>query len=292
MKELLVISGKGGTGKTSITVSLAALAENALFADCDVDAADMALILKPENQIQEDFYSGFLASVEPSRCTGCGKCSSLCRFGAFREEGGKFFIDPLACEGCGVCYDHCPVEAISFEPRLCGKLYLSSTPYGPLVHARLGAGGENSGKLVSQVKQRARTLGEEQNRSLLITDGPPGIGCSVIASLGGVEGVLIVTEPTVSGIHDLQRIQELCEHFRIPAFLCVNKGDLNSENTQEIRAFGEQKGIQWLGEIPYDVSVTQAMIEEIPVVKMPASPAGKAIVTIWENLKNQESLFG
>ncbi|HPQ37184.1 MAG TPA: ATP-binding protein [Synergistaceae bacterium] len=291
MKELLVISGKGGTGKTSITVSLAALAENAIFADCDVDAADMALILKPQEQQREDFYSGSLASIDNSRCMGCGKCYRLCRFDAIRAEDGEFSVDPLACEGCGVCYDHCPVGAISFDPRLCGDLYVSSTSYGPLVHARLGAGGENSGKLVSEVKQRAKALGEEQGRSLMITDGPPGIGCSVIASLTGADAVLIVTEPTVSGMHDLERVYELCKHFRIPAYLCVNKADLNAENTQKIRAFGEEKGVQWLGEIPYDASVTRAMIRTLPVVEMPDSSAGKAILTIWEMLKNERTLF-
>ncbi|HOO65223.1 MAG TPA: ATP-binding protein [Synergistaceae bacterium] len=291
MKELLVISGKGGTGKTSITVSLAALAENAIFADCDVDAADMALILKPQEQQREDFYSGSLASIDNSRCMGCGKCYRLCRFDAIRAEDGEFSVDPLACEGCGVCYDHCPVGAISFDPRLCGDLYVSSTSYGPLVHARLGAGGENSGKLVSEVKKRAKALGEEQGRSLMITDGPPGIGCSVIASLTGADAVLIVTEPTVSGMHDLERVYELCKHFRIPAYLCVNKADLNAENTQKIRAFGEEKGVQWLGEIPYDASVTRAMIRTVPVVEMPDSSAGKAILTIWEMLKNERTLF-
>ena len=291
MKELLVISGKGGTGKTSITVSLAALAENAIFADCDVDAADMALILKPQEQEAEDFYSGSLASIDASRCMGCGKCYRLCRFDAIRGEEGEFSVDPLACEGCGVCYDHCPVKAIAFEPRLCGELYVSSTSYGPLVHARLGAGGENSGKLVSEVKQRAKALGEEQGCSLMITDGPPGIGCSVIASLTGADAVLIVTEPTVSGMHDLERVYELCKHFRIPTYLCVNKADLNTENTQKIRAFGEKKRVQWLGEIPYDASVTKAMIQTMPVVCMEGSSAGKAILTIWEMLKNERPLF-
>ncbi len=291
MKELLVISGKGGTGKTSITLSLAALAEKAIFADCDVDAADMALILKPQEQQREDFYSGSLAAIDPSLCMGCGKCYRLCRFEAIRAEDGEFSVDPLACEGCGVCYDHCPVKAITFEPRLCGDLYVSSTSRGTLVHARLGAGGENSGKLVSEVKQRAKALGEEQGCSLMITDGPPGIGCSVIASLTGADAVLIVTEPTVSGMHDLERAYELCKHFRIPAYLCVNKADLNPENTQKIRAFGEEKGVQWLGEIPYDPSVTKAMIQTMPVVSLEGSPAGEAIVTRWEMLKNERTLF-
>jgi MinD superfamily P-loop ATPase len=291
MKELLVISGKGGTGKTSITLSFAALAEKAIFADCDVDAADMALILKPEEQSREDFYSGSLAAIDSSRCMGCGKCYRLCRFDAIRAEDGEFSVDPLACEGCGVCYDHCPVKAITFEPRLCGDLYVSSTSRGTLVHARLGAGGENSGKLVSEVKQRAKALGEEQECPLMITDGPPGIGCSVIASLTGADAVLIVTEPTVSGMHDLERVYELCRHFRIPAYLCVNKADLNVENAKKIRAFGEEKGVQWLGEIPYDPSVTKAMIAGMPVVSLEGSPAGKAILTIWEMLKNERTLF-
>ena len=235
------------------------------------------MILKPQEQQREDFYSGSLAAIDSSRCMGCGKCYRLCRFEAIRAEDGEFSVDPLACEGCGVCYDHCPCKG--YNPLSPGSAGISTSPPPPvetLVHARLGAGGENSGKLVSEVKKRAKALGEEHGCSLMITDGPPGIGCSVIASLTGADAVLIVTEPTVSGMHDLERVYELCKHFRIPAYLCVNKADLNVENAKKIRAFGEEKGVQWLGEIPYDPSVTKAMIQTIPVVSLEGSPAGES----------------
>ena len=234
MKELVVISGKGGTGKTSITASFAVLADRPVIADCDVDASDLHLVLSPQIKECHEFRSGHEAVIRQDDCIGCGECLSHCRFKAVQVSGkpgqrAQFFIDPVSCEGCGVCVRFCPEHAIDFPERLCGEWMISETRCGPMVHARLGTAAENSGKLVSTVRREAKRIAKENNSPLIITDGPPGIGCPVIASVTGASLVLAVTEPTVSGEHDLKRVLSLARHFSIPALVCVNKWDINPE---------------------------------------------------------------
>ena len=287
MKELVIISGKGGTGKTSVTASFAVLAEKAVLADCDVDAADLHLVLKPDVRERHDFRSGHEAVIREADCTGCGVCRDLCRFDAVRthetEAGARCVVDPVACEGCGVCVRFCPEQAIDFPERLCGEWMVSDTRCGPMVHARLGVAAENSGKLVATVRQEARRIAEEQERNLVIVDGPPGIGCPVIASLSGAAQVLVVTEPTVSGEHDLARVLKLAAHFGIPASICVNKWDLNPEMTERIEKQARTVGANVAGRIRYDRAVTQAQIQERAVVEIDA-PCAEDIRALWAGL--------
>lgn len=287
MKELVIISGKGGTGKTSVTASFAVLAEKAVLADCDVDAADLHLVLKPDVRERHDFRSGHEAVIREADCTGCGVCLDLCRFDAVRrhdtEAGARCVIDPVACEGCGLCVRFCPEQAIDFPERLCGEWMVSDTRCGPMVHARLGVAAENSGKLVATVRQEARRIAEEQGRKLVIVDGPPGIGCPVIASLSGAAQVLVVTEPTVSGEHDLARVLKLAAHFGIPASICVNKWDLNPEMTERIEKQAQTLGATVAGRIRYDRAVTQAQIQERAVVEIDA-PCAEDIRALWAGL--------
>ena len=238
MQELVILSGKGGTGKTSLVAALASLAENKVLCDADVDASDLHLITKPRIVVRQDFRSGHDAVIRPSKCTQCGLCRDLCRWNAVRED---FTIDPIDCEGCGVCVYFCPEKAIDFPEKTCGEWFISETRFGPMVHARLGIAEENSGKLVSLVRQEARKLAEEKSRDLILTDGPPGVGCPVIASMGGASAALLVTEPTVSGRHDMERVAQLADFFKVPVMVCVNKADLNPESTREIRKYAEEK---------------------------------------------------
>jgi len=284
MKELLIISGKGGTGKTSITASFAALAKNAVFADCDVDAADLHLILNPEIRERHDFYSGHEAVIREADCAGCGLCNDLCRFDAVKKSGDKFQIEPSSCEGCGVCVEFCPVKAIDFPNRLCGEWFLSKTRCGTMVHARLGIGAENSGKLVSTVRSQARQFATAVQADWILVDGPPGTGCPVIASITGADAVLAVTEPTVSGQHDLQRVIELTRHFQIPAFICVNKWDINPAMTATIEAAATLSGATVLTRIPYDRSITEAQLRGQSVVEYSEGIASQFIQTLWEKL--------
>ena len=288
MKELVVISGKGGTGKTSLAASFAVLADRPVAADCDVDAADLHLVLSPRIKERHEFRSGHEAVIRQEDCIGCGACLAHCRFGAVRMNGksagdATFFIDPVACEGCGVCVRFCPEKAIDFPERLCGEWIISETRCGPMVHARLGVAAENSGKLVSTVRREARRIAEEELRSLVIVDGPPGIGCPVIASLTGATLVLAVTEPTVSGEHDLERVLSLTRHFSIPAVVCVNKWDLNPEMTKRIEDKARQAGARVVGRIRYDRAVTLAQMQERAVVETEA-PCVEDIQHIWNDL--------
>lgn len=290
MKETVIISGKGGTGKTSLVASFAVLSQNAVLADCDVDAADLHLILHPDIKETHDFWSGKEAVVSHSRCTACGACVALCRFGAIQEtaaaEGGFFYhVDPIACEGCGVCARFCPRGAIDLRPRFCGEWMVSQTRAGFMVHAKLGIAAENSGKLVSTVRQEARRVAEEKGCSSILIDGPPGIGCPVIASISGASQVVIVTEPTLSGAHDLERVLVLAEHFSIPAFVCVNKWDLCPEQTVRIEAQALSKKAKVLERIRYDEEVTKAQKSAKAVVETDA-PSGTDIRAVWDQLKN------
>lgn len=285
IRELVVISGKGGTGKTSVTASFAALAEQAVIADCDVDAADLHLVLTPQVSERHQFFGGREAVIRPDDCTGCGECHEICRFGAVKEDGAVFIIDPISCEGCGVCVQFCPAQAIDFPEALSGEWMISDTRRGPMVHARLGVAAENSGKLVSVVRREARRIAEEQGRDLILVDGPPGIGCPVIASVTGADQVLVVTEPTVSGEHDLLRVLSLARHFTIPASVCVNKWDLNPEMTERIEEKARERGASTAGRIRYDRGVTAAMMQERAVVETTTASAAD-LRGIWERLKS------
>lgn len=288
MKELTIISGKGGTGKTSITGSFAALAKNKVMADCDVDAADLHLILQPEIKQRVEFSGGKVPYINNDICTSCGKCVEVCQFDAISED---FVVDPVSCEGCSVCVHFCPVEAIEFNAAVNGEWYISDTRFGPMVHARLGIAEENSGKLVSIVRQQAKNLAEDEGLDLIIVDGAPGVGCPVISSLTGTNAVLIVTEPTLSGMHDLERVVTLSkEHFKIPTYVCVNKFDLNTRVTDKIDAFCREQNIVLVGKIPYDTVFTQAMIHKKTVVEHSDGEVAKDIRAMWERLSTDLGL--
>lgn len=280
MKELLIISGKGGTGKTTFTAAFAALADDKLLADLDVDAADLHLLLSPKVKETHEFWSGQVAVIDVDRCTDCGLCREQCRFSAI--TGRK--VDPIACEGCGFCARICPEKAITMRDTMAGHWFVSDTDYGEMVHARLGIAQENSGKLIALIRKEARELAEEKNLPLLISDGPPGIGCPVISSLSGIDLALIVTEPTLSGIHDMERVLELCRHFNVPARVCVNKYDINEENTARISAYCEEQGLAEPVLVPYDDAVSASLAQGIPVVEHSKNGAASAIRNLWEEL--------
>ncbi|MFB0505758.1 MAG: ATP-binding protein, partial [Thermodesulfobacteriota bacterium] len=255
MRQLTVISGKGGTGKTTLTAAFASLAEGKVLADCDVDAADLHLILNPTVKRREPFSGGRSPVVDTEKCTKCGTCTEVCRFDAI--EDGE--VDLIACDHCGLCVYACPENAITMEEDFNGEWFVSETDYGPMVHARLGMGEENSGKLVTVVRKEASEIAKERNLDLVIIDGPPGIGCPVISSIAGVDVVLVVVEPTLSGIHDMERILGLTSHFKIPALACINKYDINLANTRGIQKYCERNGVGVLGMIPFDSKVIDAL---------------------------------
>jgi len=285
MRELVIVSGKGGTGKTSVTASLALLSGQAVVADCDVDAADLHLLLAPEVQERHDFTSGHEAVIAADRCDGCGVCAEVCRFDAVvGGAGAPYRVDPAACEGCGVCVRFCPRQAIDFPERHCGHWMVSAARSGPMVHARLGIAAENSGKLVATVRQQARDLAVREGRELILVDGPPGIGCPVIAAVTGASLVLAVTEPTVSGAHDLDRVLALSAHFGLPCAVCVNKWDLAPEMAQRIEAAARERGARPLGRIRYDRGVTTAQIAARAVVEI-ETPAADDIRALWRSLE-------
>ncbi len=281
MKEIVVLSGKGGTGKTSIVGSLAALAKDKVLADCDVDAADLHLLLKPSLKEKTEFWSGQVAVIDEEKCNQCGLCQELCRFDAIKD----YRVDPVACEGCGFCFHICPVDAITMEENLSGQWFISDTKYGLLVHARLGIAQENSGKLVAQVRQKARQIAQESNLDYIISDGPPGIGCPVISSLSGANTALLVTEPTLSGIHDLERVLGVCRHFGVTAVVCINKHDLNEENTRRIEGYCAEQGISVAAKIPFDNAVTEAMVQGKPVVEYSSGRVSQEIEKLWDSIK-------
>ena len=294
MKELVVISGKGGTGKTSLVASFAALANKAVLADCDVDAADLALVLAPDTKRRENFLGGKKARVMAGHCVGCGVCDEVCVFDAVFFDGPgngaiakTFRVDPIACEGCGVCAWFCPVNAIEYKQVKCGVVFESQTRFGPMSHARLDPGEENSGKLVTVVRTRAKEIAEREERDLIIVDGSPGIGCAVIASLTGVDLALAVTEPTVSGLHDLERVARLAADLEIELMVCVNKHDLNADKSVVIESYCEEHNIALAGRVRYTPEFTKAMIAEKPLVEHTNSPAVDDVCAVWEQVSRR-----
>ena len=278
MKEIVVLSGKGGTGKTSIVASFAALAHSKVLADCDVDAADLHLLLKPVVEEEKEFWSGQVAFIDREKCTECGLCQELCRFEAIKD----FQVDPISCEGCRFCYQVCPVDAITMNDCMSGHSFISQTKYGYLCHARLGIAQENSGKLVALVRQNAKLIAERKNLDYVITDGPPGIGCPVISSLSGASLALLVTEPTLSGIHDLERAIGVCRHFGVPILVCVNKYDLNEQNTSQIEGYCGKEGIDVAGRISFDNVMTEAIVHGLPVVEYSDNRVTQQIRELWQ----------
>ena len=281
MKEVVVLSGKGGTGKTSIVGSFAALAKSKVLVDCDVDAADLHLLLQPTIREKHDFWSGQVALIDEEKCTQCGLCQELCRFKAIAD----FKVNTISCEGCGFCHHVCPVKAITMRENMAGQCFISDTRYGTLVHARLGIAQENSGKLVALVRQKAIVLAEKQGANYIISDGPPGIGCPVISSLSGASLALLVTEPTLSGIHDLERVMEVCRHFNVPALVCINKYDINEGNAHRIEEFCQSQGVETVARIPFDNVVTEAMVQGMPVVEYSRNGVSHKIEVLWEKIE-------
>ena len=301
MKELVIISGKGGTGKTSLTAAFATLASRgsaqgrhsaaagtgAVFADCDVDAADLHLILSPEIKKRISFVSGHEAVIDAAKCTGCGKCAELCRFDAVRcGDDGKYSIS--ACEGCGVCVRFCPAEAISFPERLCGEWYVSDTRFGPLIHAQLEAEVENSGKLVTVVRKEARSKAEEVGAAYIIVDGCPGIGCPVIASITGADAAVAVVEPSLSGKHDLERVIELTKHFKVPLSVVIKKAHINPGLSREIAVTCKNSDVSVAGTVSYDTEITGAQIAGKSIIEHNEhSAVAEQITAIWNHLSEE-----
>ena len=288
IREIVIVSGKGGTGKTSLTAAFAALAKNSILCDADVDAADLHLLMQPEVKEQTDFMGGSKAVIDPDLCTGCGTCRTLCRFDAISD---RYEFDPIRCEGCGVCVDFCPEQAIGFPVQRCGEWFVSDTRFGPMVHARLGIAEENSGRLVSLVRTKTRQLAEARGLELILTDGPPGIGCPVIAAIGGATALVIVVEPTVSGIHDMERVVDLAAHFRVPGMVIVNKFDLNVGMTEAIEQLAEKRNILVLGRVPFDPVFTRSMVQGQTLFEYgEESPTRRVVRDIWAKIVSSPSM--
>lgn len=282
MKEIVVISGKGGTGKTTLMASFAVLAGGeAVMVDADVDAANLSLVLTPQQLESHPFIASSIAVLDKELCTECNLCRELCRFDAISEN---YDIDPISCEGCTVCSRACPEGAIVMKEVVSGHWFLSQTPYGKLIHARLGIAEENSGRLVTLIRNEARKLATTEEKKYLLTDGPPGIGCPVIASLSGATLALIVTEPTVSGIHDLKRVLQVCRHFDIPAVVCINRCDLDEDNSRAIEAYCRGESVDVISRIPFYREVTEALVQGKPVVNFTRGPAAEDIASLWQKI--------
>jgi MinD superfamily P-loop ATPase len=287
MKEIVVISGKGGTGKTSITASFAMLGgSDVVVADCDVDAADMHLLMQPDFNFAEDFYSGEVAYVDQSNCIRCGKCRDVCRFDAISVKNNLYVVDPISCEGCGYCARVCPTETIINKERLAGKWFISNIKTGSImVHARLGIGADNSGKLVAKVKNEAKEIALEERKGFILVDGSPGIGCPVVSSLSGANYVVLVTEPSVSGLHDLKRVYELVKKFNNKAGCIINKADVNPAKCDEILQFLTENDIVHLTNLPYDENFTKAMVLGQTMVEYDHGKLKELLAESWEKVK-------
>ena len=284
MKEIVILSGKGGTGKTTIAASFAVLSRNSVIADCDVDAPDLHILLHPSPIQTQEFKGPELAEIDAEKCVECGLCQEACRFEAITD----FRIDPILCEGCGTCTVICPEAAVTMKERVSGEAFISKTKYGLLSHALLSPGGANSGKLVTLVRQNAKEVAEKGNCDLILIDGPPGIGCPVIASVTGADMGVIVTEPTISGIHDMKRVLQLLAHFDVQPLVCINKHDLNLQNTTKIEGFCYKKGIDIIGRVSFDPIVTKAMVFETPIVEYsPKSGVSREISEMWKEILNK-----
>ena len=286
MKEIVVISGKGGTGKTSFTACMAALFDNKVVADCDVDAANLNLVLNAAVVEEYEFVSGHRAAINKDICTSCGRCREVCRYGAISKD---YHVDKFSCEGCGACFYLCPSGAVSFDEALCGHYFVGNTKKQEIaVFAELLPGAENSGKLVTAVRKKAREIAQEKGNEIILTDGPPGIGCTVIASLTGASYIVFVTEPTVSGVHDLKRVMELSIHFKLPGGVVINKGDLNPAYAKEIETLCLERGFDLLGSIPYEPFVSQAQRQAKTILEYaPDCLASGAIRQIYKKLSAQ-----
>jgi MinD superfamily P-loop ATPase len=278
MSEIVVLSGKGGTGKTVVAASFAALADNVIVCDCDVDAANLHLVLQPTVRETHEFWGHKVAVIDQQACTSCGLCLDACRFDAIHE----FQVDPLSCEGCGFCLHVCPEQAVTMADRLAGHWYVSDTRYGPLVHARLEAGEENSGKLVTAVRQKARAIAKDEGAACILSDGPPGIGCPVISSLSGASLALTVSEPSLSAIHDLERVLAVCRHFRVAALVCINKYDLDEGNSRHIEDHCRRAGIDVGARIPFDTVVSDAITQGVPVVEFSDGVVSRQMEELWK----------
>ena len=297
MKQIVILSGKGGTGKTSLAAGFAHLAHtdthalHMVLADADVDAANLELVLNPAIQEQHDFIGGAKAVIDPARCEGCGRCAEVCRFDAILQPidaNSAYRVDPIACDGCAACVHQCPAEAIQMRSGVAGQWYRSDTRYGPLVHAALKPAQENSGKLVTLVKQQARLIALREGGDAVLVDGPPGIGCAVISAVAGADLALIVAEPTAAGIHDMQRALQTTAHFKVPSMVCVNKADISPAGAEQIESHCAGNGIELAGRIPFDPTVTEAMIQAQPVTAYCAeAPASRAIATIWRRVADR-----
>jgi MinD superfamily P-loop ATPase len=291
MKQLVILSGKGGTGKTSVTAAFAHLAAQgdhpvrAILADADVDAANLELVLAPKNESRADFWGGQVAQIDPQLCGSCGICQNICRFDAIHEDGSLYRVDPIACDGCAACVYQCPEGAIQMQPQLAGEWFCSQSRYGPLFHAALRPAQENSGKLVTVVKQHARLLAMDEAIPLVLVDGPPGIGCPVISAVSGADLALIVAEPTAAGVHDMSRALQTTAHFGVRTLVCINKADLYPTGAAQIEAFCQAENIAIIGRIPFDTTVTEAMVQGQPVTAFqPEAPASQALWEIWRKL--------
>ena len=288
MREIVIISGKGGTGKTSLTAAFAHLARNKVICDLDVDAPDLHLLLDPQHEKEVEFWSGNEARIVEENCQQCGVCREMCRYGAVLEHtDGRYTIDALRCEGCKVCVTFCPDAAIEFPEKHCGQWFVSTTRFGPMVHARLFPGEENSGRLVALLKQKAKKMAEQQGLDIFLSDGAPGIGCPVISSLSGTHLAVLITEPTPSGRHDLKRVAALCEHFRIPTAVIINKFDLNLEETASIESDCREKNYPIIARLPHDPVITEAMVKRRAVTELPESELSKKIKQAWLEIEQR-----
>lgn len=294
MKQLVILSGKGGTGKTTIAAALAHLASQEIpivLADADVDAANLELVLEPTKQESHDFVSGQIAVIDQEACTACGRCAEVCRFDAVITQATQsqalptYTVEPLSCEGCASCYYQCPEDAIHMEEQLAGRWFRSDSRFGPLFHAHLFAGQENSGKLVTLVKQQGRLLASDTDAKLLLVDGPPGIGCPVISASAGADMALLVVEPTVSGAHDLERVLATTEHFGVPALVVINKADLNPKRSDDIAAYCTERDVEVVGRVPYNNIVTEAMVQGQPVTAYTNGPVRETLQKVWDRVR-------